>query len=458
MTEPLYWIALNFLPLPLARVRTLHDRLGGRCDALRQVTSRELSLLSRTGARESSLTSEAPGAAPGAPEAPPADGEADPEAKRNAAMRTGWWDKVHCGGIGYASPLTAAFREGRVGGSELLEEAAREAARAASLGITIVTLSDPGYPPLLACCSAPPPILYLKGTLREPLRNAAGDGAEATPSRWWSGEAQASPLEGGSGAVVLAVVGSRSPTEYGRIAARRLGRAIGASGALLVSGLARGIDAEAHEGALEAGGDTLGVLGGGLAADAVPPSNRRLGRRIERQGALVSEYPLLTQVHTEHFPRRNRIISGLAAATVVVEAALRSGSLITARLALEEGRDVFTVPGRWTDETAAGCNGLLRSSVAGALSRPEDLFEDLAAPWRGRLASPTASSAAPEPEGLTEDERQVYRLLRCDEPRGVDGLIAAAGGSPGRVLAALVSLEIRRLAVSAPGGSYRRGG
>src|SRR5262245_7087249 len=159
VTEPRYWIALNLLPVPLTRVRTLHARLGRRCAMLGAVTAQELALLSRTGMRESALAPETPGA--DVPE----------------TTRTAWWDRVHCGGIGYASPLAGAFREGRVGGSELLEEAAREIERAASLGMTVVTLSDPGYPALLACCSAPPPVLYLKGTLREPLRHATGDGA-----------------------------------------------------------------------------------------------------------------------------------------------------------------------------------------------------------------------------------------------------------------------------------------
>ena len=450
MPEPVYWIALNLLPAPLGQVRGLHKALRGSLEALRELTPGRLRDLCSRAAIGEGVSDVSPDRQEGGSStAPPGD----PMPRAGGT----WWDRVYAGALGYASPLCGPLAAGEVSGRQLVDEAYTEVQRAGRNGVTIATLGEAGYPPLLCCCSAPPPVLYFQGEGHSAGAGAADrDGGAA--SWWWSDETtRGSPLEPGEGQIGLAVVGSRLPSEYGRLASRRLGRAIATAGAILVSGLARGVDAEAHAGSLEAGGRTWAVLAGGLASDSVPKPNRTLARRIVRQGALVSEFPLSAPVGPGHFPRRNRIIAGLSVATVVVEAAVRSGALITARLALEEGRDVFAVPGRWTDPTAAGSNGLLRHGVAGALSREEDLFEDLSPVWRDRLHPPQGGTRpAALPEGLTEEEKDVLVLLRPDEPSGVDAVIRKAGRPPAAVLAALSSLEIRELIVAVPGGSYLR--
>jgi DNA processing protein len=313
--------------------------------------------------------------------------------------------------------------------------------------------------------SAPPPVLYALGDsdllvdLGREEQQESHRPFESGRAAWWFDGESSHPFHCPDGPPCFAVVGSRRPTEYGRTVARRLGRSLAAAGGVVVSGLARGIDAQAHAGALEVSGRTVAVLGGGLALQAYPRENRGLAGRIARCGLLLSEFPLETTPRPEQFPRRNRIIVGLAVSVAVIEAAGRSGALITARLALEEGREVFAVPGRITDPVAAGTNGLLRAGAAAVLTREQDMIDELAPQWRERLAVQTGApgpgrGCAPAADGLSATEQGLIRLLRADEPTPVDLLVSRSDRPAGEVLAALVGLEIRGLIRSIPGGRY----
>jgi DNA processing protein len=267
---------------------------------------------------------------------------------------------------------------------------------------------ETAFPPLLRELYDPPRQLYLRGGSAELLHEPA-----------------------------VAIVGARSCSSYGAQVARMLGRELSAAGVIVVSGLARGIDGEAHHGALEAGGKTLAVLGCGIDRD-YPWRHAELASRIEATGAIVSEYPPGTEPAPWRFPARNRIVAGLCLATVVVEARRRSGALITADFALELGREVFSVPGEITAGLSAGTNELLRQGATPLLA-VADVLETLGLEARPREA-PALSSAA-------ED---LLRLL-ADEAHEADGLTCASGRTTGEVGAALVELELAGLVASADG-------
>lgn len=219
---------------------------------------------------------------------------------------------------------------------------AAEVAKLERSGVTALTWDDPAYPRRLREISNPPPLLYLRGTLKE-------------ADEW-----------------AVAIVGTRRASVYGREVARDFGSAIAASGATVVSGLARGIDAVAHEAALKAGGRTIAVLGSGV--DTVyPPEHRRLAQAIAESGVLISELPLGGTPESGNFPARNRIISGLSSATVVIEAGETSGALLTAQFAVEQGREVFAVPGSIYSRASEGANRLIREGARPALSATDVL-------------------------------------------------------------------------------------
>jgi len=221
----------------------------------------------------------------------------------------------------------------------------RELERIGAVGAHLLTWESPGYPRLLREIHDPPPVLYVRGTITE-------------EDAW-----------------AVAIVGTRRASTYGREVARRLAAALARSGVTIVSGLARGIDAEAHRAALRAGGRTIAVLGCGI--DRVyPPEYRKLAGEIIAQGALVSDYPLGTKPEGRNFPPRNRIISGLSLGVLVVEAGARSGALITADYAAEQGRDVFAVPGSILMRGSVGTNALIRDGAKVVLG-PEDVLEEL---------------------------------------------------------------------------------
>jgi DNA processing protein len=273
--------------------------------------------------------------------------------------------------------------------------------------------SDARFPPLLKAIFDPPPSLYLRG----------------------SGEPEL------LGRRAVGVVGARSCSPYGAQVARMLGRELAASGLVVVSGLARGVDGEAHRGALESGGPTVGVLGCGIDRD-YPAANAALSRRMEDGGLVVSEYEAGVEPAPWRFPARNRIIAGLCEAVVVVEARERSGALITADFALEEGREVFAVPGEITSALSVGSNALLRLGAT-PLTGSGDVLEALGI---------DRVEAVPDPE-VSETARRVLGLVR-DTPAGADDLVVSTSLEAGAVSVALTELELAGL-VAAADGVYR---
>jgi DNA processing protein len=259
---------------------------------------------------------------------------------------------------------------------------------------------------------------------------------DAPPGLFVRGQAQLAVLERAS----VAIVGARACSAYGAQVARMLGRELAAAGLVVVSGLARGIDGEAHRGALEAGGTTIAVLGCGIDRD-YPASNAQLARRIEETGLLLSEYPPGVEPAPWRFPARNRIVAGLAAATIVVEARERSGALITADLALEEGREVFAVPGEITSALSAGTNDLLRLGAT-PLTSAADVLELFG-------LAPAASSDA----GLSGPAAKVLDVLRAGAA-SADELARATRLEVAAVTAALAELELAGAAVEGE-GRYR---
>ena len=268
---------------------------------------------------------------------------------------------------------------------------------------------DPDYPALLDVVPAPP-ALWVRGAL------IVDD------------------------ALAVAIVGSRRPTPYGLEVAERLAADLAARGVTIVSGLARGIDAAAHRGALAAGGRTLAVLGCGI--DRVYPwEHRALARAVETQGALVSQFAPGVPARPGHFPARNRTLAGLALGVLVVEAAEHSGALITAGFAGDLGREMFAIPGRISSELSAGTNRLIQDG-AKLVTCWQDIVSELPEPWRRAVRSTGANERAPARPNMESDEGRMLKLLTPDEPQHIEQLIARAGLDPGRAAATLVALEL----------------
>jgi len=293
-------------------------------------------------------------------------------------------------------------------------------------GHHILRFDDPAYPARLRDIADPPPLLYVLG---EPAYLAQPQ---------------------------LAVIGSRNPTAGGRDTAYAFAAALVDAGLCVTSGLALGIDAAAHRGALARGGPTIAVTGTGL--DRVYPARHRdLAHAIAAKGALVSEFPLGTPPRADHFPRRNRIISGLSLGTLVVEASLHSGSLITARCALEQGREVFAIPGSIHNPLSKGCHALIRQG-AKLVETVADILEELRIPLELALTEPApATETAPDEEPLDEDYRSVLQALGHD-PVPVEVLLQRTGLTPAVVSSILLALELRGYVEAAPGGRYARTG
>lgn len=299
----------------------------------------------------------------------------------------------------------------------------RDLGWAGQAGNHIISRTDPAYPPLLGQLPDAPPLLYLHG---DPTVLSAPQ---------------------------LAMVGSRNPTPSGRQTATDFARHLAAAGLVITSGLAIGIDSASHQGALDAGGQTIAVMGTGL--DRVyPASNRTLAYRIAERGALVSEFPVGTPPLAENFPRRNRIISGLSLGTLVVEAAVRSGSLISARNATEQGREVFAIPGSIHNPLSRGCHALIRQG-AKLVETAMDVIDELG-PLAASCRPCEESVPAPDTTWQPADEyMQLIENMGFDNIR-VDQLVVRSGLTPAEVSSMLLQLEMSGYVASSPGGNYIR--
>jgi DNA processing protein len=304
-------------------------------------------------------------------------------------------------------------------GFQATTEVERELRAVQAMGCQIITQSDQSYPPLLKAIEDPPPVLYVKGDMCKPVAPA------------------------------IAVVGSRRPSTYGKVVAEQLARGLSEAGVTVVSGLARGIDSVAHLKTLEHGGRTIAVLGCGL-SHMYPPENRQLAQRISGQGAVVSEFPMRTKPDRLNFPLRNRTISGLSLGTVVIEAGERSGALITVQWALEQGREVFAVPGNVTAPTSRGTNRLIKMG-AKLVDCVEDILEEFPQYTLGGKRV-----RAPEREELsqadsTPDERRLLALLDPVETRHIDWIIEQAHFPTSMVSSLLLKLELEGKVTQLPG-------
>lgn len=274
-------------------------------------------------------------------------------------------------------------------------------------GFQVLTLSSPDYPPRLAAIADPPAVLYVQGDvslLRAPL--------------------------------LIGMVGTRRPSAYGVEAARFLGRQLAAAGAVLVSGLADGLDSEAHAAALAVGRPTVAVLGTAI-DQTYPARNAGLRQKIAADGAVLSEYPIGTRGQGSYFVLRNRLIAGLSRGLLVTEARRRSGTMSTVRYALEEGRDVFAVPGSIFSPLSEGTNWLLQQGAAPVTGAADLLcVYGLAAPEGEKPASPAPAAAPP-----AGDAAKIYALLGA-QPQTLEALCEASGLAPGAVMAALTELEL----------------
>lgn len=291
-----------------------------------------------------------------------------------------------------------------------------------SRGISVITMEDQRYPQHLREISTGPVLLYVKGkteVLKEPA---------------------------------IAIVGSRRASLYGLGIARRFAVELCESGLSIVSGLARGIDTAAHQGALQARGVTIAVLGCGL-DHMYPDENEQLAERITQDGAIISEFPMETLPVSFNFPRRNRIISGLSKGVVVVEAALKSGALITSDFALEQGREVYAVPGQVGEPASQGANRLIQQGAKLVLSS-DDILEDLAPVLQEfRLREQEAARDVGTDPALSADEHNICRSLN-DDPVHIDELADKAGLSVSQAALTLFKLELRKLVRQLPGQRF----
>ena len=292
----------------------------------------------------------------------------------------------------------------------------------------LLNWTEPEYPQTLLQIYDPPVLLYVRGDVQ--VLNL--------PS--------------------LSIVGTRRPTLYGTQMAQRLGRELAARGLVIVSGLARGIDAIGHQGALDANGRAIGVLGTGIDV-CYPKENRKLYEKVLERGAIISEFPLRTHPAPENFPVRNRIVAGMPLGVVVIEGAQYSGSLITARLAMEFGREVFGVPGNVTQPVSFAPNLLIKQG-AKLVTNAEDVIEELPTPVRAALVQ----AEQPEAEqrnllaaaSLNGSEKKLYELLSADEPKPIDDIVERSGLNSSEVLATLFNLEMKGIIRQLPGKQFSK--
>jgi DNA processing protein len=310
--------------------------------------------------------------------------------------------------------LSAAITAARADGAPQaeLEECTRR-------GLRVVVRGDEDYPPALLETPDPPVVLYARGALL--------------------------PTD----QIAIAIVGSRHCTLYGRQMAEKLAAGLARAGVTIVSGLARGIDAHAHQGALDAGGRTIAVCAPGLNT-IYPPEHADLAVRIAQQGALISESPLAREPRPGLFPQRNRVISGLSLGVIIVEAGRRSGALHTARHAMEQGRDVFAVPGRIDSLPSQGCHDLIRDGVP-LIRGVDDVLEALA-PLMKPVQRETGEVVQSPRELLLNDIETLVLNKVTHDAQHVDSLLPIDGLEPSQLLATLTILEMKRLVRRLPGG------
>ena len=321
---------------------------------------------------------------------------------------------------------------------EFYDKAQEEIEKVRSLGGDVIVLDDGVYPQMLREIDDPPIVLYVQGDWQTCVENPC-----------------------------LAFVGSRRSSTYGVNASEMLARELAKKGVTIVSGLARGIDAAAHRGAVESGGKTIAVIGTGI--DQVYPKEHKflVGQILESGGAIVSQFPLETPPLPENFPYRNRIISGLSLGVVIVEATERSGSLITARLAIEQNREVFAVPGNITSSNSYGTNYLIKSAGAKLVQQWQDIAAELPQDIAAKLLPPETEKGASKktenkaqkqmiPADLSEPESRIWLALSPDEAIQIDNLQAESALSFGELNAALLGLEMRDLVRVLPGKCYAR--
>ncbi len=297
----------------------------------------------------------------------------------------------------------------------------KEIRRADAAGVAVIPFCDAAYPARLRTIADPPPVLYVKGGFRDDDEKA------------------------------IALVGSRSASDYGRRVARDLAGGLASLGFTVVSGMARGIDGTAHESAIRAGGRTLAVLGSGVDR-AYPPEHEMLYRRIAESGAVISELPLGARPIASNFPARNRLISGLSLGVVVVEATEKSGSLITAGLAADQGREVFAVPGEAGASRSRGAHRLIRQG-AKLVENVDDIVEEIAPQLLRRSGSRSQAVRALPPD-TPEATRKIFALVQ-ENSLQVDQVIERSGLPTAQVLEVLLDLELRGFVSQAPGKIYR---
>lgn len=293
-------------------------------------------------------------------------------------------------------------------------------------GCRLLNWTEPEYPQTLLQIYDPPVLLYVRGDPQVLTQPSIG------------------------------MVGTRRPTLYGTQMAERLGRELAARGLVIVSGLARGIDAIGHQGALAVNGRAVGVLGTGIDV-CYPKENRKLYDKVLERGAIVSEFPLGTHPAPENFPIRNRIVAGLPLGVVIVEGAQYSGSLITARLAMEFGREVFGVPGNVTQPVSFAPNLLIKQG-AKLVTNGEDVIEELPTPIRATLVKAEQPEAQQRnlllAASLNSSEKKIYELLSVDEPKHIDDIVEASGLNSSEVLATLFDLEMKGIVRQLPGKQF----
>lgn len=358
---------------------------------------------------------------------------ADPKTSRRALQQ---WARAACEELRAEIPSagqTTTRKRPRLP-ARWTDTARAEETAAHACGARVVTWLDDDYPPRLFDLEEPPPVLYWWGTLTS-WQDRAGIG----------------------------MVGSRRADAYGLEAARRFATAFTCRGLVVVSGFARGIDAACHHAAVECpGGETVAVLGCGLGVD-YPRGQTRLAQQIAQHGAVITELPMRAPPETRHFPYRNRIIAALSFATLVVQAGERSGSLITARLAAELGRDVWAIPGRLTDALARGSNALLRDGALVALD-PTEILESVPLAIKDQITAtadvgPQNHVVRPSPGDFVSGELALQVLDRLEPgPLSVEALSLSLGAKIHDTLMALSELELRQCVVRQPGALFERTG